>query len=113
MTSKLGLVVTLGISDLSHLRPILCIKAWGAGKHGKPSPAEAIGVSMPVPGASRQLIQSLCLICCYRDNISPAYIQAVRPYLDKPEFQSDTVKKASKAAYGLCCWVRAMESYDK
>eukprot|EP00878_Enallax_costatus_P031925 GHUV01034994.1.p1 GENE.GHUV01034994.1~~GHUV01034994.1.p1 ORF type:complete len:506 (+),score=169.08 GHUV01034994.1:358-1875(+) len=48
-----------------------------------------------------------------KDNISPAYIQAVRPYLDKPEFQSDTVKKASKAAYGLCCWVRAMEAYDK
>ena len=23
------------------------------------------------------------------------------------------VQKASKAAYGLCCWVRAMEAYDR
>jgi dynein heavy chain len=23
------------------------------------------------------------------------------------------IKKASKAAYGLCCWVRAMEAYDR
>lgn len=30
-----------------------------------------------------------------------------------PDFEPEVVKKASKAAYGLCCWVRAMESYDR
>jgi dynein heavy chain len=48
-----------------------------------------------------------------KDNIPPAYIVAVRPYLAMPELAPDTVKKASKAAYGLCCWVRAMEAYDR
>ncbi len=48
-----------------------------------------------------------------KENIPPATITAVRPYLDKPEFNPETVKKASKAAYGLCCWVRAMEAYDR
>uniref|UniRef100_A0A383V949 AAA+ ATPase domain-containing protein n=1 Tax=Tetradesmus obliquus TaxID=3088 RepID=A0A383V949_TETOB len=48
-----------------------------------------------------------------KDHIPPACIVAVRPYLDRPEFATETVKKASKAAYGLCCWVRAMEAYDK
>lgn len=48
-----------------------------------------------------------------KDHIPPACIVAVRPYLDRPEFAAETVKKASKAAYGLCCWVRAMEAYDK
>lgn len=48
-----------------------------------------------------------------KDNIPPAYIVAVRPYLAMPELAPDTVKKASQAAYGLCCWVRAMEAYDR
>jgi dynein heavy chain len=34
-------------------------------------------------------------------------------YVAMPEFEPDVIKKASKAAYGLCCWVRAMESYDR
>ncbi len=38
---------------------------------------------------------------------------ARRPYVEKPEFEPELVKKASKAAYGLCCWVRAMEAYDR
>jgi dynein heavy chain len=37
----------------------------------------------------------------------------VRPYLEKDNFVPEVVKKASKAAFGLCCWIRAMESYDK
>ena len=36
---------------------------------------------------------------------SPAPFHSFRP--------AQTVKKASKAAYGLCCWVRAMEAYDR
>ena len=30
-----------------------------------------------------------------------------------PDFQPEVIKKVSKAAYGLCCWARAMESYDR
>lgn len=48
-----------------------------------------------------------------QDHIAPSLIAAVQPYLARPEFAPDTVKKASKAAYGLCCWVRAMEVYDR
>jgi dynein heavy chain len=48
-----------------------------------------------------------------KDNIEPAIINKIRPYMDDPNFQPDNVKKASKAAYGLCCWVRAMEAYDR
>ncbi|KAK9829119.1 hypothetical protein WJX72_004004 [[Myrmecia] bisecta] len=48
-----------------------------------------------------------------KDNIPPAIIEKIRPYIDNPNFDPEVVKKASNAAYGLCCWVRAMESYDK
>lgn len=48
-----------------------------------------------------------------KDNIPPAIITAVRPYMDMPEFEPSVVKKASAAAYGLCSWVRAMEAYDR
>ena len=48
-----------------------------------------------------------------KDNIKPAIISKIRPYLDREDFQPETVKKAAKAAYGLCSWVRAMEAYDR
>ena len=48
-----------------------------------------------------------------KDNIPPSTIDRVRPYLDLKEFDPEVVKKASKAAYGLCSWVRAMEAYDR
>ena len=48
-----------------------------------------------------------------KDNIPPAIIEKVRPYMDHELFTPDIVKKASKACYGLCCWVRAMEAYDR
>ena len=48
-----------------------------------------------------------------KDNIDPKIVLVIKPYVDNPDFQPDTVKKASKAAYGLCCWVRAMEAYDR
>jgi dynein heavy chain len=48
-----------------------------------------------------------------KDNIAPVVVAAIKPFVDKPEFDPEVVKKASKAAYGLCCWVRAMESYDR
>lgn len=48
-----------------------------------------------------------------KDNIPPSIITAIRPYLERPEFAPEVVKKASNAAHGLCCWVRAMEAYDR
>jgi dynein heavy chain len=48
-----------------------------------------------------------------KDNIAPAIVSVIRPYIERPEFEPQVVAKASKAAYGLCCWVRAMEAYDR
>ena len=48
-----------------------------------------------------------------KDNIHPKIIEKIHVYLENPDFTPEVVKKASKAAYGLCCWVRAMESYDR
>lgn len=48
-----------------------------------------------------------------KDNIPPAVVEKLKPYIDNPDFDPEKVAKASKAAYGLCSWVRAMESYDK
>ena len=33
--------------------------------------------------------------------------------MDNPDFEPEVVKKASKAAFGLVSWVRAMEAYDR
>jgi dynein heavy chain len=48
-----------------------------------------------------------------KDNIPPAIVLKIRPYIANPEFEPDLIKKASNAAYGLCCWVRAIEAYDR
>lgn len=48
-----------------------------------------------------------------KDNMSDALMIQIRPYIADPNFDPAVVRKASKAAYGLCCWIRAMESYDK
>ena len=37
-----------------------------------------------------------------KENIAPDLITAIQPFMDKPDFAPDVVKKASKAAYGLC-----------
>ena len=48
-----------------------------------------------------------------KDNIPTNIVSAIKPYIDKPDFNPTVVQKASKAAYGLCSWVRAMEAYDR
>ncbi|KAL0050690.1 hypothetical protein WJX82_005287 [Trebouxia sp. C0006] len=48
-----------------------------------------------------------------KDNIPPEVIVKIRPYMENPDFEPEVVKKASKAAYGLVSWVRAMEAYDR
>lgn len=48
-----------------------------------------------------------------KDNIPAAVMQSVRTYLSHPDLEAETVRKVSKAAAGLCSWVRAMEAYDQ
>ena len=48
-----------------------------------------------------------------KDNIPPSVINKVRPYVSNPDMAQEVIKKASKAAFGLCCWVGAMEAYDR
>ena len=48
-----------------------------------------------------------------KDNIDPKIVTKIKPYIENPDFEPAVVKKASKACYGLCCWVRAMEAYDR
>ena len=40
-------------------------------------------------------------------------IEKIRPYTTSPDFEPELIGKASKAAKGLCQWVRAMEVYDR
>jgi Microtubule-binding stalk of dynein motor len=48
-----------------------------------------------------------------KDNIEEEIIEKIRPYLSRKEFEPELVRKASKAAFGLSSWVRAMEGYDR
>ncbi|KAL2633853.1 hypothetical protein R1flu_005332 [Riccia fluitans] len=48
-----------------------------------------------------------------KDNIPPAVIVKVRPYIENPDMDPLKIQAVSKAAYGLCCWIGAMEKYDK
>ena len=48
-----------------------------------------------------------------KDNIDPSIVKRIKPYVDNPEFEPKKIQQASNAAYGLCCWVRAMEAYDR
>ena len=48
-----------------------------------------------------------------KDNIPASTITKIRTYVSNPEFEPAKIKTASQAAFGLCCWVRAMEAYDR
>ncbi|EFJ49499.1 flagellar inner dynein arm heavy chain 11 [Volvox carteri f. nagariensis] len=48
-----------------------------------------------------------------KDTIAPEIIQALQPLLSHPDFQPAKIKKVSQAAFGLCSWVRAMDTYDR
>ncbi|CAN0004606.1 unnamed protein product, partial [Sphacelaria rigidula] len=47
------------------------------------------------------------------DNIPPAILKKVKPYVENPNMQVDVVTKVSKAASGLCMFVHAMDVYSK
>ncbi|XP_067287631.1 dynein axonemal heavy chain 1 isoform X1 [Pseudorasbora parva] len=46
-----------------------------------------------------------------KDNIPDMVIKQVQPYIDNPEFQTDSIAKVSKACTSICQWVRAMHLY--
>jgi dynein heavy chain, axonemal len=48
-----------------------------------------------------------------KDNIDPEIIQKLQPIITKDEFEPKKVLKVSKAAFGLACWVKAMDTYDR
>eukprot|EP00931_Biecheleriopsis_adriatica_P059470 TRINITY_DN3558_c0_g1_i1.p1 TRINITY_DN3558_c0_g1~~TRINITY_DN3558_c0_g1_i1.p1 ORF type:complete len:4293 (+),score=1112.20 TRINITY_DN3558_c0_g1_i1:173-13051(+) len=48
-----------------------------------------------------------------KDNIPAATIKKVAEMTVKEDFQPDRVQKVSTAAWGLCMWCRAMETYDR
>jgi dynein heavy chain len=48
-----------------------------------------------------------------KDNIDPGVMAKITPYTHEKSFEPDTIKRSSKAAFGLCKWVRAMVKYDK
>nr|AML30857.1 axonemal inner arm dynein heavy chain 1 [Marsilea vestita] len=48
-----------------------------------------------------------------KDNIPAATIQKIKPYLANPEMDPNKILTVSKAAYGLCSWIIAMEAYDR
>ena len=47
-----------------------------------------------------------------KDKIKKKVIRKVSKYVAKPEFEPARIKKASKAAGGLCSWVKALVDYD-
>ena len=49
-----------------------------------------------------------------KDNIPEAVMKKIRgEYKSNADFTPETAKKSSSAAEGLCCWVLAMEIYDR
>ncbi|CAE8722926.1 unnamed protein product, partial [Polarella glacialis] len=48
-----------------------------------------------------------------KDNMPPAIVQKLAQMTVKEDFQPDRVERVSKAAWGLCMWCRAMETYDR
>ncbi|GFR40055.1 hypothetical protein Agub_g593 [Astrephomene gubernaculifera] len=53
------------------------------------------------------------LVTFDKDNIPAEVIQALQPLLSHPDFQPAKIKKVSQAAFGLCSWVRAMDTYNR
>ena len=48
-----------------------------------------------------------------KDHIPEAVMKKIKTYTAMEEFQPAVIEKVSKAATGLCKWVRAMEIYDR
>ena len=63
---------------------------------------------------SPDISEYMCGSYCSQPNVlSCQVVEKIRAYTNNPAFDPEIIKKASKAAFGLCCWVRAMEVYDR
>lgn len=47
-----------------------------------------------------------------KDNVSEDIMKKIHKYVAEDDFDPEKVNKVSKAAHGLCRWVRAVQSYD-
>lgn len=43
-----------------------------------------------------------------KDTINPEIVEKLKPLIEEPNYQDDVLKNASKAAWGLAKWVRAI-----
>jgi dynein heavy chain len=49
-----------------------------------------------------------------KDNMNPKIVQEIKKeFLENPDFNPETIAKASKAAEGMCRWISAMITYDR
>jgi dynein heavy chain len=48
-----------------------------------------------------------------KDNIRPDIIAAIAPFISSPDFEPKVIEKVSRAANGLCKWVRALYIYSQ
>ena len=47
------------------------------------------------------------------DTVDPNIVARVMPYIENPDFNDKEIRRASKAAAGMCKWVHAVVTYDK
>ena len=73
---------------------------------GLPKDWESARKMLADPGFTRTLLDF------DKDHIPVENIARLKAYINNPNFTPEAVGKQSKAAQGLCMWVRAMFSYD-
>jgi hypothetical protein len=97
------------------LKPIQNLRSPGY-LHSEPSPAMKKHKYCYWQAAKEKLLADPRLLermlAFDKDNISDAVMAKIQPLFKNPEFEPDTIKKASKAAAGICMWVRAMVAYN-
>jgi dynein heavy chain, axonemal len=69
---------------------------------------DSYSISQKIMGES-SFIESL--INFPKESINPEQIELLQPYLDMPDFNFESGKKASGNVAGLCSWVRSMSVY--
>lgn len=48
-----------------------------------------------------------------KDNVSPTIIRSLDAFVQLPDFSPDVIVRHSRAAQGMCMWVRAIHTYDR
>lgn len=48
-----------------------------------------------------------------KDNVKEEIIKEIVPLLESPDYSDKVLEKASKAAFGMAKWVRAIIQYDE